>query len=211
MITKISINGFRGFSSKQTLNLALPNGKQGSGLTIIVGPNSGGKSTIIESFRHVGTRNGNSFTEGKRHKQAGDRIKLTVTYNDGATATLQTVKTGGSIAEWKFHGRDICYPKLFFLPSRRVFNPYFGQGSWNREQYVQNTSNFQFRGQAIDGFSHRLFNALENANEYNKLLSKVLGYKLDWTIDQNDNNQFYVKIKKMEIYFIIQMVLVRAL
>lgn len=196
MIDKIFIKGFRGFSDTQSVDLAIPNGVPGSGLTTIVGPNSGGKSTIIESFRNLGANNNNSFTEGKRHKSAGDRVQLTIRYNNGDSATLKTIKTGGSVAEWTFTGTDKRYPKLFFLPSRRVFNPYFSQGSWNRSQYVKNTSNFQFRGQALDGFSHRLFNALDNAQEYNKLLKRALGYELNWTIDQNDNNQFYVKIQK---------------
>ncbi|WP_296621220.1 AAA family ATPase [Marivirga sp.] len=49
--SKIDIIGLRGFSDNQTLNFGQPNGREGSGLTVIVGPNNSGKSTIYEAFR----------------------------------------------------------------------------------------------------------------------------------------------------------------
>jgi predicted ATP-dependent endonuclease of OLD family len=50
-IVTLAISGLRGFASDQTLSLAIPNGKPGSGLTVLVGPNNGGKSTVIEAFK----------------------------------------------------------------------------------------------------------------------------------------------------------------
>jgi len=75
MIEKMTCHGYRGFSTEQTLNLAIPNGKRGSGLTVLVGPNGGGKSTLVECFSKIATKNV-SFTEGKRNKLAGDRIRI---------------------------------------------------------------------------------------------------------------------------------------
>jgi AAA15 family ATPase/GTPase len=68
MISSISIKGFRGFAEEQELKLADPNGNRGSGLTVIVGPNNGGKSTIIESFKLMSSGNDISFAEGQRNK-----------------------------------------------------------------------------------------------------------------------------------------------
>ncbi len=48
--SKFTIQGFRSFKEKQELQLAIPNGKVGSGLTYIVGPNNTGKTTIIEGL-----------------------------------------------------------------------------------------------------------------------------------------------------------------
>ncbi len=48
-IEKMIIKGIRSFGSEQNIEFAIPNGKPGSGLNIIVGANNSGKSTIIES------------------------------------------------------------------------------------------------------------------------------------------------------------------
>lgn len=42
MIQSISCLGYKGFATQQSLKLAMPNGKPGSGLTVLVGPNGGG-------------------------------------------------------------------------------------------------------------------------------------------------------------------------
>ena len=52
-VKSLTIKGLRGFSKPEKLRLAEPTGKVGSGLTILVGPNNGGKSTIIEAFGAV--------------------------------------------------------------------------------------------------------------------------------------------------------------
>ena len=53
MIEKISCHGYRGFAQKQSSKLAIPNGKRGSGLTVLIGPNGGGKSTLVECFSKI--------------------------------------------------------------------------------------------------------------------------------------------------------------
>lgn len=199
MIKKLSINGLRGFSSKQELVLGEPTGEIGSGLTVIVGPNSGGKSTVIEGFRSLSKHNDNSFTEGKRNIQNKSRVEINLEDFSGKVISLETVSSGGSEAIWVYDESDgIIKPKVFFLPSRRVFNPYFNRIGWDRNSYVTNSSDFQFRGEAMDNFSSRLFNAngSEKREGFNKLLSKILGYELDWNIDQNESGQYYVKVEK---------------
>ena len=74
MFEKIELVGFRGFASSQTLKIAQPNNKYGSGLTILVGENNAGKSTIVEAFRALSQRNPPSFTQGRRNIRAGDQI-----------------------------------------------------------------------------------------------------------------------------------------
>lgn len=45
---KIEIQGLSGFADKQTRNIGIKNGQSGSGLTVIVGLNNSGGSTIFE-------------------------------------------------------------------------------------------------------------------------------------------------------------------
>lgn len=79
MINELSCCGYRGFATRQSLKIAIPNGKRGSGLTVLVGPNGGGKSTLVECFSKIATDNV-SFTEGKRNKLAGDKVSINITY-----------------------------------------------------------------------------------------------------------------------------------
>lgn len=196
MIEQISCCGYRGFKNKQTLNLAIPNGKRGSGLTVLVGPNGGGKSTLVECFSKIAA-NDVSFTNGKRNKLAGDRVEIEIKY-DKHQGTLRSVNEGSSETLWE---SDINKPQIYYLPSRRVFNPFFGKASWDRNTFLANPENLQFRGSQLNYFSYRLFDANKHSDKFNELFWKILGKKLEWTIDQDDNGQYYVKITKTDTLF----------
>lgn len=191
MIEKITCLGYRGFSTKQTLQLATPNGSRGSGLTTLIGPNGGGKSTLVECFSKLVTPDV-SFTEGKRNKLAGDKIQIGITY-DGRDAKLVTVEGGGSEVGWN---GPVEKPRIYYLPSRRVFNPYFGKNSWDRDTFILHPENSQFRANPLNNFTYRLFDAQKKSKEFNKIFWRILGKKLDWTIDQDDTGNYYVKVKK---------------
>ena len=51
MIKNVTIHGLRGFGKEREINFTIPNGIQGSGLTILVGSNNTGKTTISEAIR----------------------------------------------------------------------------------------------------------------------------------------------------------------
>lgn len=196
MYTKIEILGLRGFSEKQTLNIAVPNGKNGSGLTVIVGPNNSGKSTIYEAFRAISQQQPPSFTEGKRNKIAGDKIEISIFKTDNNSLTLKTTLNGGSETEHLLNNLNKAEVKFLTVPSRRTFSPFFSKSIHNRDQYI-NTSNLQaVRGSQFDNFSHRLFQIQKDPkslNSFNSELSEVLGYSPDWNIDQTDNGSYYLK------------------
>ena len=69
MITSLMIHGFRGFGEEKTIQFALPNGSSGSGLTIFVGANNSGKTTILEALRSFNSSKDSppSFSERKRN------------------------------------------------------------------------------------------------------------------------------------------------
>lgn len=195
----ISCLGYRGFQTKQTLNFAEPNGEFGSGLTVLIGPNGGGKSTIIESLRLLSNTDNLSFTEGKRNKKSGDRVEIAVNV-DGVEGILKTVKRGGSETEWTL-GEGGKPPRISFLPSRRVFRPYFGRSNLGRKNYYKNSSHFASRADHMDGFSSRLFHALDKYDAFSEVFAKVYGRKLDWSIEQDDNGSYYLKVLKTKEVF----------
>lgn len=191
--SKLEIIGLRGFSDKQSLNLAIPNGKEGSGLTCIVGPNNSGKSTIYESFRAISQNNPPSFTEGRRNKVAGDKAEIKLIKIDGTYIELKTTVNGGSETSFHEFGLNKNNVKILTLPSRRTFSPFFGKNAWNRDQYISSSELSAVRGSQFDNFAWRLFTIQQNQAEFNTVLGKVLGVVPSWVIEQSDNGNYYLK------------------
>ena len=154
-ISLFRVHGFRGFANPGTLQIAQPTGKPGSGITVLVGPNSWGKSTIIEGLRVIAARQPQSFTEGRRNKEAGDRVSFQVTLTTGVKHELKTVDAGGSETKWDTESQPEL-PQIFVLPSRRYFNPYFSRGMQQRNQYTRTELPSQ-RGQDSTNFLEQTF------------------------------------------------------
>ena len=94
-IKSLTLKGLRGFCNEECLRFAEPSGRVGSGLTILVGPNSGGKSTIVEAMEAFSKKQGVSFAESKRNKQADDRISICIELDNGDKIELETEGKGG--------------------------------------------------------------------------------------------------------------------
>ncbi|AAM05627.1 TPA: ATP-binding protein [Methanosarcina acetivorans] len=209
MISSIKIKGFRGFAEEQELKLSIPDGKKGSGLTVIVGPNNGGKSTIIEAFKAVSSRSDISFSEGQRNKVVGSRVEITLQTCDKKkidgkyfhTYILKTHSAGGSEAERTFRIDDL---PIIVLPSRRFFNPYSNKASYggDRLRALSKSIMLKPRGQPIDAEDNGLFDLVKDPElkgTFDDLLEKVLGYRLSWTIDLSNAGDYYVKICQQNV------------
>ncbi len=196
VLTLLTINGLRGFASPQTLRFASPNTQLGSGLTILVGANNVGKSTAIEAIRALAQRNQNpSFTQGRRNQKAGDAVKLSLTSHDGLHVELRSVKPGSSETERESQPSEFDLSNVLVLPSRRTFSPYFNRSEMGRVDYMNNMGFPAIRSSTVDQFTYRLFTANKNQDSFNQVLKKVLDPVPDWTIDQLDTGQHFLKIK----------------
>jgi predicted ATPase len=196
MFTSLHIHGLRGFAVEQTLRLAIPNGSLGSGLTVIVGANNAGKSTAIEAFRALGQRQSPSFTQGRRNIAAGDEVKINLVDSEGRTARLSSVRSGSSETnvESDFNPEELSR-RLLVLPSRRTFNPYFNKSVTTRDDYMVNIGFPTVRSGGLDQFTYRLFAIEQNRGAFDAVLSKVLDPVPDWSIDQMDSGQYFLKIR----------------
>lgn len=187
-LKQIEIVGYRGFKEPATLELAIPNGELGSGLTILTGPNNAGKSSVLECLR---TRSGYqtvSFTAGTRNSAIEYvEIKFRI---DGREEIIKSVAKGSS--ETERINVDPTF-QIFTLPSRRAFNPYFGRHTLSRQEYLHNNTLPAQRSSNLSNFEHRLFNILKSPKAFNELLSEVLGFEASWTIDQADHGQYFLK------------------
>lgn len=188
-IASLAILGLRGFATRQELKLATPNGADGSGLTVVVGPNNAGKSTIVEALRTF-AHESPSFTEGKRNRAAGERVSISVTDDAKQMYELRTVAGGGSETEWQPQRPNF---RILALPSRRHFSTFFGKTTWERNQYSVHLASSSSRGSPLDGFAYRLFEIQRNRAGFNDVLKLVLDPLPSWSIDQGEGGQHYLK------------------
>ena len=192
-IKRLSIQGLRGFATQHSVDFSIPNGSYGSGITVLVGPNNGGKSTVIESIRALSIAKEQSFTVGKRNQKAGDKVQISLVGEDNNSWKLKTVNSGGSECVLIKNGDPIPQNSIFVLPSRRFFNPMFSKGMHSREQHIGSSGLPTIRSSALNEFSNRLFQIQKNREEFDNVLGKVLTPVPKWTIDQSDGGQYFLK------------------
>lgn len=196
-LRSMKIVGYRGFQQEQEISFAIPkedgkeDGIEGSGLTIITGSNNSGKSSIIECLRAREGHNPPSFPNGVRNSLI-DEVKLKYLFDDHQDI-LMSVHKGSS--ETKFEGEKY-EKKIFVVPSRRAFEPYFHKSEANRETYILNTAFQAKRSSLLDQFSYRLFSIEKDdgaKKKFDDILEKVLGFRPEWAIDQNEMGQYFLK------------------
>lgn len=187
-LENIKIIGYRGFKELGSLDFAIPNGTEGSGLTIITGPNNSGKSSILECLRTRNGYQGVSFTEGTINSSIQSvKVKFTINSNE---EIVESITRGSS--ETKKSNLDPNF-QIFVLPSRRAFHPYFSKNSQSREDYLNNTHLPLQRESTLTNFESRLFKILESPEEFNEILYEVLGFQVDWTIALSEHGQYFLK------------------
>lgn len=202
MIKSLTIRGLRGFGEEKTIKFAMPNGKFGSGLTIMVGANNSGKTTILEALRSFNSPKDNppSFSERKRNvKCENGKVHLILRTTDIGDYKIDTIDSGGSTTTMLKVGanEDEWWegPKVFVLQSRRFVDYEFNHSYMEREDYLRNQQmNIHNRTASIYEFNARLFKMQKNKAEFDLILKKVLGYDLEWTIEQNDNGMYFLKL-----------------
>lgn len=194
---KIEILGLRGFGENQTLHFGQANGKKGSGLSVIVGPNNSGKSKIYEAFRAISSNAPPSFSSGQRNISANRKIQIKLTRNDDTVSYLKTSEVGGGSETIFVPTRNEGDKLNFFtLPSRRAFQPFFSKDTWTRKQYTDSITLAPQRENQLTHFFRRLFKIQQEQETYiifNSIISKVLGEVPNWCIELSDNQQHYLQ------------------
>lgn len=120
-------------------------------------------------------------------------MKIEVRHTSGTTKVLRTVDQGGSETVWVNEMNPPTVGSIFVVPSRRYFNPFFGRQALTREQYITSYELPAIRSAAIDQFSPRLFQIQRDPTEFNSILKRVLDPVPEWTIEQADSGQCYLK------------------
>ena len=176
-LKNIEICGLKGFREKQVLDLAEPTGEAGSGLTVLVGPNNGGKSTVIDALSYFNKPDAPSFSDGKRNQGAGDRVSLKITTTANEVQEIRTMGAGGSETEWINHAKlgGLLQSHLLRVPSRRYFSAHFAGGTTDRIRYASQWTTD--RGSPINLFTQRLFQIHKDPDKkkaFDAVLCKVV-------------------------------------
>ena len=202
-ISSLDIRGFRGFSTEQTLRLAQPSGKLGSGITILVGPNNGGKTTVIEALHTISNSSSNptTFEQSERNMLAGDTVEIRVRSDSGATVELKTNAPGKELTVRTEEGA--IFPlRCYGLSSRRFFSPNFEADTlqtMNRQYYQSMINVRRPRNDPVRGYSqNRLFLAASKGEEFNAILRRVMDIVPDWALIRSDNGGFNLRPERSE-------------
>jgi energy-coupling factor transporter ATP-binding protein EcfA2 len=191
-VKAISIRGLRGFAEVATLNLGLPTGAPGSGLTILVGANNSGKSTVIEALRAIVQNHEVSFTQGRRNFSAGDAVRIGLTFANDELVELWSVAPGNS-ETLRTSGAYERLRHILVVPSRRHFDPFFNRSEADRTAYMAQSGFPVVRTVHGGNFNYRLFTAQKNRAQFDAVMRKVIDPPLNWAIDQNDSGQYFLK------------------
>jgi hypothetical protein len=202
-ISFIEITGLRGFAETGRIYMARPDGKRGSGITILVGPNNGGKSTVIEAFAAMSHRDPKGETEepsipvGKRNLKAGGRVLLRACPEDGECMELRTVEAGGALMQ----SRYALSIGAYVLPARRFFNPYFEKfpGYMARSTYTSMGPHPTLRNSALERFNERIFKAHGSRERFDEVFGRIVGATPRWNIEQADDGRHFLQFRFGEV------------
>lgn len=194
----LEISGLRSFAEAERLELAIPNGEFGSGITVLVGPNNSGKSTIVEAFGAFSRPDpqdphyGFSFPKGVRNMRAGGRVHLRAIPAEGETAELHTIEAGGALTTTLWGGVG-----AFTLPSRRLFHPFFERFPeyMSRSTYANKGQHPSLRSSTLDRINERIFSAHGGKARFDEVFAKVVDPVPEWNIEQADDGRYYLQFR----------------
>lgn len=188
-LRSLSIEHFRGFYDSQTIEFAIPSGPPSSGLTVIVGPNNSGKTTILEALKKI-VKNNPQFDKDERHP--GHNVCITTTNTDSEKKVLKT--SGGSVA---INDNPTLYPKgsdVYVISSRRYFETYFGTHGITHDKHMNILLDIGKSG-SDSSFGQRMIEVEripEQKEKFNNIIKRFIPTFSEWNIELS-RNQNYIR------------------
>jgi hypothetical protein len=177
-LKELKIKEYLWFFEEQVLSIAVPNGKEGSGLTIITWQNNTGKTAIFESFQKFISFTDKRFDETERHWDKKPQITLIF---DDTSATSITNKDNWSQIEAT--GSEVSGFQI--IQSRRHWGSEFG---WNAAMgnFLNDTKNTWMRqsnGVALASILSTInLSQPETKKDINNILKRLIPNFSDWTV-----------------------------
>jgi len=195
-LTSIEIYGYRGFSQAGRVRFAIPDGRVGSGLTVIVGPNNAGKTTVIEALNFLRFQ-GRQFNLKESQKPASTFGSLRITY-EGKSTTQVLRADDLSRTTWSDEDRLIPTDGIFTLFPRRDLPSGFRVGSSTRSDHIKNVPDPSSREDtgSSQNITNRLVVILSRRGEAMHLFRRIFPeFPAIWLepVAKNNNDDFYLK------------------
>lgn len=191
LLKSIQIENFCGFSKPGRIDIPSSNGKIGSGLTIFVGENNSGKSSIFESIKKL--KIGSKFLPKERHRNQSPNVIFT-DKNDKTTIVRRINK---AVAEIEKSG--LIDSNIFeIINSRRHWQATFSSHSTQSyQQYLTNSNWLDSKSGNIDNHLGSLLEQISGNNDqnikFNSILSRLIPSFIGWEIDTDNDGRDYVK------------------
>jgi predicted ATP-dependent endonuclease of OLD family len=184
-INSIEIEEFQGFYEKQKIEFAIPNGKPGSGLTIIVGPNNTGKTSVIEALQFSLRKR---LSEHDRH--IGKKATISIETNDG-TASVSNKENSGHVDVT--NSQLLNTMQLEIIASRRYWDYIIENGRYFSD-FQDETARTEVRGVEKNYISKIFSDIYDDKVKYkafNKIVKDILPHTTGWSIDYDTKD--YIK------------------
>ncbi|PIR68625.1 hypothetical protein COU49_00155 [Candidatus Nomurabacteria bacterium CG10_big_fil_rev_8_21_14_0_10_35_16] len=192
MLKVISISNYKGFYKPETINFSIPdNEKPGSGLTLIVGPNNTGKTTVIEALLLNNTTKKFKVTE--RHN---DNPVIKIENSSGQITEYTNINNGSAI---HMTGKEHNI-KFELIPSRRFWSHQFN-GEWEFNTLINESSNSDVRNSNPFNLGPMLKKILTTEvlkEKFDSSIKEIIPHFTDWTMDTNEANQDFIKYKTID-------------
>jgi predicted ATP-dependent endonuclease of OLD family len=139
-ILSLKIANYRGIGAEQAFKFAEPNGEEASGLTILVGPNNAGKSTVLRALDGIYSDDEQFVAETEDRRGGLFPNASSAYFFDGKNGTVSIKQNGNSaymMKENRVLGRHCV-----FIPARRPWRDRFNRQPNFTWESFQNTNVF---------------------------------------------------------------------
>ena len=209
LLKNLRIEHYRGFFEQQTLEFATPNGRPGSGLTLIVGPNNTGKTTIIESLLFAQSNNTTPrFAEHDRHKNKTSIIRMCWQNKTGVEFSVSFSHIPDHSLVLVMPNQHEARPKgdLRFILAKREWDTFDNSINTSGDTLGLGSGGIYNMGQILNRYktlkhygSTGMLGSLSGLEEeqksiINSHMKKLVPNFEDWTIDTNESGD-YVKYR----------------
>jgi energy-coupling factor transporter ATP-binding protein EcfA2 len=190
MISKITIANLKAFGDEQSLLFATNAAADASKLTLLLGPNNSGKSTLVNAIEEFLTARSGIFTAAKEHRHGTKLPTLTAIF-DGKAISLQPSQGSKFVVDGL---PEEIRRSIRFLASRRSWTELFGS-SMEEAAYRDNVrANRRQNRHYIDSqFGSALMHlSLDNIKkeQFSKLLKSVDPSIRDWRTETSGGQDF---------------------